>query len=233
MTRHPNIIALLLAVFIAAALGITAVAQEPITEPVAEEAPPAVLRIGASVGMAAGINTADIPTGWKTGLAMPSLPALGITGMMAVMHSIGLDAMIDIGISSTAFQSRPFFQPTDSNMITMQATYLSIAPSVAYRYGFLGLGVGIPVASHISTFDGTRTYSSVPIPDGAPITAGNTVVPIRSLASVLLDLRFGGNLPLVTDGRGTLMLYGVASYQLNRMFANVQAVQQLTYQGAL
>lgn len=192
-------------------------AQE--TAPAEEVSTP--IQLGAHVGVRAGINASEIPTGWKTGVGVGSLPDIGLSGIVPVSAEYNLSTLMDIGVMSTSYKTKPFYSPSDSNTTVTQNQYLSFAPSLLYRYGYVGLNIGIPLASTLSTSDETTTTSS--------FMSNKQASAFNNELALLLELRVGGYLPLIRDNEGTLSAFLLFSYQLSGTYSSFTKVRDSIY----
>lgn len=187
----------------------------------AQETTTLPMQIGVHAGIRSGVNISEIPSGWKTGIAFGSLPDLGLTAIVPISAEYALSALVDIGVMSTSYRTKPFYSPTDSNTVITQNNYLSFAPSVLFRFGYLGLNMGIPLSSTRSASDETVS--------GTSFVNAQQASALNNELSMLFELRLGGYFPLIRDEEGVLSAFALLSYQLNGSYSSFNKVQDVVY----
>ncbi len=179
------------------------------------------IRIGAFTAWKAAVNSSSVPTGWKTGPTVDAFPDLGICALVPIKSSMGLSALVDVGLCSQSFLSKPYNNPSDSNTLVQRYQYLSFAPALSLPYAYLALNIGVPLHATAVSLDGSINQSS-------SLVQGQSTSIVHQL-STLMELRLGGTLPLVEDAHGMLMGFAQLSYPLGSVYKSFSNSSPLLY----
>ncbi len=167
---------------------------------------PAEMKIGPFIAGKAGINTAKIPTGSKTGMTVNMPPDFGITIFQPFDEKKSTAAItLDLGYNTLAVLSKPESGANDDNTFITSIHYLNFAPNFHIEGFTIGINYGIPLSGNVSNKSNSISSNS-----------SNT----DNLAS-LFEFRIGGLIPIVKNATGQLNFTITAAYNVNSIFKDV------------
>ena len=150
-----------------------------------------------------GVNMSEIMDGRKTGLTVVA-PDFGGTLLLS-LKNIKLGIMLDLGYNTCKVLDKPENNPPDNQIITTSVNYFSIAPSFTYSGLVIGLNIGMPLSASMDT------------------KAGDNLTKFNDKTdnfNSLMELRFGGMIPLVEDATGRLNITIMGNYMLSTLVKN-------------
>lgn len=156
--------------------------------------------LGPFVSVKPGVNMSDIKDGRKTGLTVVA-PDFGATLLLS-LKNVKLGILLDLGYNTSKVLDKPNSSANDDNTIITSVNYFNIAPSFTYSNIIIGLNIGMP----LSASQDSKAGNNVKKYDNADEFAS------------LMELRFGGMIPLVEDPTGRFYITVMGNYPLSSMY---------------
>lgn len=156
--------------------------------------------LGPSLSVKPGVNMSDIPDKHKTGLTVV-VPDFGATLLMS-LKNVKLGVMLDLGYNTSKVLDKPNDGATDENTDITSIHYFNIGPSFTYSGILIGLNYGIPLSGDTTNKAGTKVRE----------------FPNTDNVNSLLELRFGGTIPLVEDPTGRFCITIMGNYMLSSLY---------------
>lgn len=172
-----------------------------------EPSEPYTLGVGVSIGLYGGGIAVENAEGRKVNPAFWALPSYSAVIYAPFGRGSMLGARLDIGVSSTGTQTRPYeFYSAKSNWegsFTEKYTYFTIAPQVSFAGALLGVGFNFPMSGERYNKDMSQTTH---------------YVDKDLLTSPKIDLRLGGMITAWDSPLGKLLVELQAKYDLMGTF---------------
>ncbi len=158
--------------------------------------------LGPFVSVKPGVNMSEIMDGRKTGMTVVA-PDFGATLLLS-LKNVKLGILLDLGYNTSKVLDKPNSGANDDNTLITSVNYFNIAPSFTYSSIVIGLNIGMPLSASTDT------------------KSGNTVLKYDNTDNFgsLMELRFGGMIPLVEDPTGRLNITIMGNYMLSKMMKN-------------
>lgn len=153
--------------------------------------------LGPFLAAKAGVNTAEIINGTKTGMTFNSPPDFGATFYFPFSKHSTVAATIDLGYYTASILTKPESGATDATTVISSAHFFSIAPSFNFSSFMLGLNFGLPMSANVSNKSG-----SISIDPGTDDVA------------TLIEIRLGGMIPIYQNETGRLNFTVTGAYAL-------------------
>ncbi len=159
------------------------------------------LALGPFITLKGGVNAGTIPTGTKTDFAFNGIPDFGATLYIPFSDSSNIGAAVDLGYSTYAIRSKPNDNATDNNTFDYKYNYLSLSPTLSANVFTLGFNFGIPLAASANNLSGNQSRN---------LTLDSV--------GILIELRIGAMIPLVSSPTGRLDLLVQGGYMLGGIY---------------
>jgi len=156
--------------------------------------------LGPFLSVKPGVNMSEIEQDHKTGLTIVA-PDFGATLFLS-LKNVKLGILLDLGYNTCKVLDKPNSGASDDNTIITSVNYFTIAPSFTYSSMVIGLNIGMP----LSASQDSKAGNNVKKYDNADEFAS------------LMELRFGGMIPLVEDPTGRFYITIMGNYPLSSMF---------------
>jgi hypothetical protein len=149
--------------------------------------------IGPYLGYRAGVSTVVTPQGRKNGVGFNNIPEFGLTSYFPLTSQANIGIATELGYSTYSYLMISGRQ--DATEYKLSHSYLTINPNFFFRGFFIGVNIGLPMASD---YDGTEIKTSK--------------------QETIAELKVGGMIPIYQDESGELNLVIMGGYFLSGIY---------------
>lgn len=149
--------------------------------------------VGPFVSMAAGSNIVVPVDGRKNGVAITSVPSMGLFVKAPLMKSVNLKGVAILGFDNYAFGMENF---NSGESYAHNFSYTTLTAMLDFEGMLLGISYGIPVSA--------RNGNNIDI----------------NIVNSLAELKFGGNFVLIEDESSQFNMNFTFGYMLNDLYNN-------------